>query len=586
VATLEVDLDLDTDKAKKKTIRDTQQIGKQSAASFAAGFKANIGLITAAIAGVAAFAKSIDFFKDSIRAAAVQQQAIQDLNTQLAVTGQFTEAISQDLQNFARQIQETTRFGDEAILSQIAFAQALGATAEQSKAIVAAGADLAESLNIDLNSAVRNVGKTLGGYAGELGEVIPELKGLTQEQLRAGAAIDILAEKFAGAAQGRVRTFAGATAQLSNTFGDFQEAIGRVVTNSPAFIAVINTTSKLIADFSKSLSGAADNDPFGQLLLGAISLARTANEFLIPPFQRFFGFINTGVNVAKTLIQGLIAAVATGVNAVVELGAKIPGALGEPFRQISEQVRIAKETTDQVLGELVDETLNELVTEEQTQAFTARINTILDKYQQAINAARSFRGETQISFKRTKDAVAQEVAGLNNVIKNGLVNTLSVAFQDVGKILAGAGNGFKGFVGIVLNALGDLAISIGTTVIGSAIAIDALKKSLVGSPFAAVALGGALIAAGAALKTFAGSLGGGSTPAPSVGGFGSAAGEGIQTDDQFTQTTPEERENPEARVQLTVNGNIFDSEETGLRLASILEKTIRDENVRIVGSIA
>jgi hypothetical protein len=588
-ASLEVDLELETDKAERKAKRNLSRSGADAGRGFAAAFSRNLGAIAAAAVGIGALFKGIDFFKESIRAAAVQQQAINDLNTQLAITGQFTQAVSQDLQNFASNLQNVSRFGDEAILSQLAFAQAMGASAEQSKQVVQASADLAESLNIDLNSATRNVAKTLGGYAGELGEVIPELKALTQEQLRAGAGIDLIAEKFAGAAQGRIRTFAGATAQLSNVFGGFQEALGRVVTNSPAFIAVINTTTQLIAKFTSSLNGISNQDPFGQLLLGGVTLAKFVNNNLIPPFRLFFGFINTGVNVARSLIQGLITAVATGINSVVELGAKIPGALGAPFREIADSVRLAKEAADEVLGEIVDETLNELVTPEQTENFRLQMDSIIQKYQEAIQASSQFKGAVNKDFEDVNKKAKQETSALAGVVKNGLVNLLSQSFQQLGKVLAGAESSFDAFVGIVINALGDLAISIGTTVIGSAKAIKALSAAIanpLAGGAAAIIVGGALVAAGAALKVFASKFGGGDTAAPAVGGFGAAAGQGIQTEDQFAPTTPDERVEPETRVQLTIQGDVLDSEETGLRISKILEDAALNQNVRVFGGIA
>ena len=584
---LNIDVEINTRSAEDKTEKALLNAGKTGAASFAAGFKANAGLIAASVVGVAALAKTMGFLRDSIAAAATQQQAVNDLNTQLAITGQFSEQASRSLQEFAKELQNTSRFGDEAILGQLAFAQAMGATAEQSKLAVSAGADLAESLNIDLNSAVRNVSKTLGGYAGELGEVIPELKALTQEQLRAGAGIDLIAEKFGGAAQGRVRTFTGAVDQLRNVFGDFQEVIGNVVVNSPAFISVINTTTQLISKFTQRLSGISDNDPFGDLLLGTISLARTVNEFLIPPFRQFFGFVNTGVNIVKTTIQGLVAAVAAGVNGIVEIGAKIPGALGAPFREIAESARQAKETTDEILGELVDETLSELVTSDQTEGFKNSINQILDSYQAGIEKSREFKNAVKVDFKETQDTAKDAAKSIDASLRSGVVNAISVSAQQIGKSLAGAGGGVKAFVGVVINALGDMAISLGTTVIASSKAIEALKAAFlgpVGSGVAAIGLGAALIAAGAALKVFGSSFGA-SSPSPSVSGFGEAAGAGIGGG-QFSETLPEERAEAETKVNVTIQGDVFDSEETGLRIARILEDSSLNENVRVVGGLA
>ena len=56
-----------------------------------------------------------------------------------------------------------------------------------------------------LDSAMRNLNKTYGGLAGELGETVPELRGLTAEQMKNGAAVKILGERYKGLASLRAR---------------------------------------------------------------------------------------------------------------------------------------------------------------------------------------------------------------------------------------------------------------------------------------------------------------------------------------------------------------------------------------------
>ena len=193
--------------------------GKKFSDNFSKGVKdaaKGVAILGAAIAGVG----SIAVFK-SIGLAREQEDAVNRLNGALRASGDFSTDASTELQNYASELQKVSTIGDEVALGQLALAKGFGASNEQAKQIVSAAADLSVALGIDLQAATRNVSKTLGGYAGELGEVIPELKNLTQEQLQAGAAIDLIAGKFQGLAQNETKSFSGAIAQAGNNFGDF-----------------------------------------------------------------------------------------------------------------------------------------------------------------------------------------------------------------------------------------------------------------------------------------------------------------------------------------------------------------------------
>lgn len=179
---------------------------------------------------------------------------------------------------------------------------------------------------------------------------------------------------------------------------------------------------------------------------------------------------------------------------------------------------------------------------------------------------------------------------LTNQLQNGATRIVSESFAFIGRTLVGFGEGFKGFTGLILGLLGDLAISIGTTVIASSKAIAALKASIAGSPGAAIVLGGALIAIGAALKGLSSSLGGG---ASSSGGGGGGGGfvpspslpsgttdfQDDRNEDAFGFNGNEERQEEKPRISLTVNGDVLDSEETGLRIARLLNDTFQRDGV-------
>ena len=225
--------------------------------NFSTGTQAGLGKAFVALKGVAiaagaalgaAFAG-----REIIQAAIAQEDAVNSLNASLRRIGEFSNETSADLQNFAAGLQQTSRVGDEVILQQLAIAQSFGATADQSKALTAAALDLASAQGKTLEEAVRQISKTLGGYAGELGETIPELKNLTQEQLRNGEAVDLIAGKYRGFAEREAQTFSGSLAQLTNNFGDVLEQLGFFITQSDAVQNLFKGISDLAAEAAKSL---------------------------------------------------------------------------------------------------------------------------------------------------------------------------------------------------------------------------------------------------------------------------------------------------------------------------------------------
>lgn len=229
---------------------------------------AKVYLVEKAVTGV------VRVFGNFTKASQVQEDSINRLNTQLQLNGEYTDRTSRRLQDFAAEMQRATRFGDELVISQLAFAQAMGASAFQSRQIVTVAADMAASLNIELNAAVRNVAKTLGGFAGELGEVIPQLKNLTREQLIAGQGVALLSNIFSGAASKDVETFSGKVDQLKNAWGDLLENLGNLITQSPAFIGVINSLTEATTSFSDAIERMTNPDVTDQINMMNEALAQ------------------------------------------------------------------------------------------------------------------------------------------------------------------------------------------------------------------------------------------------------------------------------------------------------------------------
>lgn len=161
----------------------------------------------------------------SVAAANTQLQAEAKLLTAL----QGRSDVQQRLIAQASELQSRSTLGDEAIIEQQAYLAALGLSEQQIGATIEAAAQLSAALNMDLGSAVKNLGKTFGGMTGELGESIPALKNLTKEQLQAGEAVNYVNQNYRGFAESAASIGTGPLTQLKNIIGDIAESFGVIL---------------------------------------------------------------------------------------------------------------------------------------------------------------------------------------------------------------------------------------------------------------------------------------------------------------------------------------------------------------------
>jgi len=261
--------------------------------------------------------------------ASAQQDAINQLNSALATAGTFSEQASQNFQDLASSLQRTSRFGDEVILQQAALARNFTRTNEEAERLVTVALDVSEATGITLDSAVRNLGRTLGGLTGELGEAVPIIRTLTQEQLRAGEAINLLSRRFGGAALAATRTFSGALAQLRNNFSDFLESIGQGISESPAVIAFFNTLSSFFANLGNDIRNSGSS--FESFIRNVIDGIIVAGEITIDVFEQILTLPNRiqGTFLALRLeVLQFVESILSSIERLSGLGGGFARALG------------------------------------------------------------------------------------------------------------------------------------------------------------------------------------------------------------------------------------------------------------------
>jgi DNA repair exonuclease SbcCD ATPase subunit len=232
---------------------------------------------------------SIDFAKESVKAYSEQEDALNKLGQALRASGDFSEEAIADFSDFASELQRTSKFGDEVVLSQLALAKSLGATNQRAKEIVQAAAELSAVFGGSLEENVSKLGKTLSGEVGRLGQLIPQLKELTQEQLRSGEAAALINERFSGSAAAELDTYTGSIVAASNAFSDLQEEIGSIIVDvlrlkdiNNFLATVYQTLTDKVLGFRESLSrgdeGFKENEGSINRLSGRIAELTTEIE--------------------------------------------------------------------------------------------------------------------------------------------------------------------------------------------------------------------------------------------------------------------------------------------------------------------
>lgn len=580
--------------------KETTSLGKLVAGSAIGNSIAQsiIGGFTSAFRGIS------NLISTSISEAAQSESNINRLNNALATTGQFSQAASQSLIDYASALQSTTTFSDDAILSTQSLLIQIGRLGvEEVPRATQATLDLAAALRIDLDSAARLVGKAAEGNVDAFKRYGVEIqKGATDAQTFANV-LTALEQRFGGSAQREVNTFAGANAQLSNTFSDLLEELGKLITQSPTVIAFIKTISTGIASLAQTIQASlGGRDLFGSLLDGFFAVGNAILQFVVRPIELIFNVatfvfenVRTAVQVAIVAFSNLGLAVAKVLNVVGVVGDEalagyqnfadsslavlqdFQNRVGETASNIgnatltdnlSNQLVAFKDTVSITRAEL--EALDNEAQFRTENAATNTANTFLTVGSAFSNFASGFNAEAQ----KLRDTATQAFQQVGAQALRGIGQGVGQSFAAFGRALAQGENALEAFAKAFLATIGQVAIQLGTEFIlrGIAYSLD---------PFLA-GFGPPLIAAGAALAAFGGvlsAIGGGGAGAA---GGGAAGASTLTAPDQQLETFEPVEQKPQTQVAINVQGNILDRRETGLEIARIIQESFDNNDAILV----
>jgi len=242
-------------------------------------------------------------------------EAVEDakLTRQIEASLRATDEASKDavdgVLQFADALKEATSVSDDLVKQTFITAKSFGVTTDQAKELTKAAIDLAAATGIDVESAVRQLGGTLDGSIGKIGNLGAEFRNLTSEQLKAGDAIGLVNEKFGGAAAAQLDTYQGNVNKLSNAWGDFLKVIGKTVTESTIVQKFIGGLSDALDDLGKKLEATRK----GQAEITGANIARGTGSLEDLRLRRKELEALQGIDIGKQSKQ-----VATGFEAIIK----------------------------------------------------------------------------------------------------------------------------------------------------------------------------------------------------------------------------------------------------------------------------
>lgn len=535
--------------------------------------------------------------EESISAAAAYETALNNMNKSLASAGTYSKEAAQANIDLAESMERTTTLDAKKVLSLEALARNYARTNEQAMALTKAAIDLGAATGKGPEAALQQLGGTLDGTAGRIGKLVPQLRSMTEMQLRAGAAIQVVSDRFKGSAAGDVDTYAGTIQRLTNAWDKVYISIGQFITQSPTVRAVLQFLTAELTAFANNLNQLGGNDNFmHRLAQDAINFGLAFNTAVITPIELF-------ANVARDVFAVVEGLITRSMFRIYDIVATVTSYMGDSFKPLSDKFEgLAK--TSQIATEDILDDLKSLGDTK----FSDGIEAELNKLQGVISNVKPFKAfhadisdvkQDMYGLSGAVDSVGQSwkltFSGMNDQMlkfKNDAVKNLQVigaavyttlvqgvgnAFAAMGKAIASGKNGLEAFKAAMVQAFGQALIQLGTGYIAVGLArvlfsygADATGWGLIGQGGLLAALGGAMSIAGA---------GSASAGATSVGG----AGGGSFSSGGAIVSNPSDQLNAQkSQVQVNIHGSVFDSKETALRIVELVNDAFTTQGATVL----
>ena len=595
--TIGIELDKsDKQKVSNEVTNTFSKAGKNASSSFGSNFRGGLNssfqkltssvfsFKGALVAAGAAFVAVVATFKKGVDAAVIQEDAVNKLNTSLKLTGQFTAETSRDLQTYASELQNASQFGDEAILTNQALLQSMtGLSKDGLKEATQAALDLAEVSGKGLQFAFENVGKAINGTLGPLKDYGLDVELGADKASNFSQVVGGLNERFSGAAASALNTYGGQVTALSNSWGDLFEEIGMFITKSPIVLKLVNGTREAINGVIQKINEFRTGGGFRNLQNDILSVSKVFADVFVRGFERGFKIIGLLVSGLKVSFRGATVALTQIYGEFIKfildntpefildkLGLENVDGIKESITAFQEEVLLG--FNEEVAK--TNEGIANLFNDEQTEILLTNI----EKSRVALNSlGQQELPKMQKQLKKTTAEAKKSAQTIGQAVAQGIVKVTSLGIQALTQSLILGEDGFRNFGKKIAGILGDMSIQLGQTLILTGIGM----KSLFGlDGGGAIIAGAGLIALGTILKSFS-STADTTAATDATGGTGAGNFGAPVSEDPFAEEPDEEERRESTAVNVTIQGDVLDSDESGLRIVELINQAADNTNVTL-----
>lgn len=287
---------------------------------------------------------------DVTRSGIEAEESTKRLAFALAQAGDNSQETLTEFEDLAENLSRLIGVEDEAVSAGLRLALQFGATKEQAKQIAIAAADVAASGLLPFDDAVRQLSGTLNGTAPRaFARSVEGIKGLSEESLKSGEAIDIVAKRFRDFAAINSNNLSVQIANVGINFGELAETLGKVVAKNPTVRALFTSINEALVAIKSELE---KNGPaVEKFVTDFTQLGVFTLQTLV---QIIDGTIRLGA-VFKNVFEQIVAATNVVIGSVVDLGNLL---IDLPNKILSGDLTASFDNTANAVSELKEQSLD------------------------------------------------------------------------------------------------------------------------------------------------------------------------------------------------------------------------------------
>ena len=232
---------------------------------------------------------------------------------------------SDNLSEYAGELQKVTRFGDEETIAAMGLVAAYTEDERAIAQLTKAAQDLATVKGMDLKTATDMLSKSVFSSTNSMQRYGIQIEGTAGSSTRLNSALKTINAQMGGAAIRDSETYLGSIDQMSNAMGDLAERIGEKL--APAIISVATTMKSFVESFDEDkmkaygvtigvvsaglliyqtrVNGAAVANRVFNSTLGKLGLALTAIVVAAEGLNYVFGLYDDSVSEVKDATEDL-----------------------------------------------------------------------------------------------------------------------------------------------------------------------------------------------------------------------------------------------------------------------------------------